>query len=83
MALTVRKTLDTLAYVSLILDICIAVITVLSILGTSGTDTFLLPVNYGLTVVAVFSLALLVILLVQKVKQKAGRQRESSIVRCP
>ena len=51
----VRKTLDRLAYASLVLDVCIAVITSFSLLGATGTERLLVPINYLLTIVVVLS----------------------------
>jgi len=65
-----RRTLDRLAYASLVLDICIAIITALSILGVNEGQHFLLPVNYLLTVVVALSLILLAVLFLFKAKEK-------------
>ena len=65
-----RKTLDRLAYASLVLDVCIAIITTFSILGKSGTQYLLVPVNYLLTIVVVLSVIMFVILLLLKSKER-------------
>jgi hypothetical protein len=65
----VKKTLDRLAYASLVLDICIAVVTSLSLLGSSGTEKFLLPISYLLTIVVILSIIMFVVLLLFKVKE--------------
>jgi hypothetical protein len=66
----VRKVLDRLAYISLALDICIAVITTLSLLNTGDTQHLLVPVNYLLTIVVVLSIAMFVVLLLLRSKEK-------------
>ena len=64
-----RKTLDRLAYASLILDICIAIITALSLLGVNEGEHFLIPINYLLTMVVVLSIAMFIVLLALKSKE--------------
>lgn len=66
----VRKTLDRLAYASLVLDICIAAVTTLSIFGESETKTLLVPINYLLTLVVVLSLVMFVLLLLLRSKER-------------
>jgi len=66
----VRRTLDILAYVSLVLDICIAVITTFSVLGNSKPQQFLIPVNYLLTLVVVLSVALFAVLVALKLVER-------------
>ena len=66
----VRKTLDRLAYASLVLDICIAIITTLSLLGASETRYLLIPINYLLTLVVILSVIMFVVLLLLKSKEK-------------
>jgi len=66
----VRRTLDILAYASLILDICIAVITTFSILGNHTPQQFLVPVNYLLTLVVILSVALFLILVLLKLTEQ-------------
>ena len=66
----VRRTLDILAYASLILDICIAVITTFSILGNHTPQQFLVPVNYLLTLVVILSVALFLVLVLLKVTEQ-------------
>jgi len=41
----IRKTLDRLAYASLGLDVCIAIITTMSLFGSSKTRTPLIQIN--------------------------------------
>jgi len=65
----VRKTLDRLAYASLVPDICIAIITSLSILGVNEGQHFLIPINYLLTLVVVLSVAMFIVLLAFKAKE--------------
>jgi hypothetical protein len=65
----VRKALDRLAYASLVLDICIAVITALSLVGVGEGQHFLIPINYLLTVVVVLSVAMFAVLLALKSKE--------------
>ena len=68
----VRKTLDRLAYASLVLDVCIAVVTSLSLLGATGTGRLLVPINYLLTIVVVLSVVMFaVLLLLKSVEAKA------------
>ncbi|HYB45612.1 MAG TPA: hypothetical protein VEC92_03735 [Nitrososphaerales archaeon] len=62
----VRKTLDRLAYASLVLDVCIAVVTSLSLLGATGTGRLLVPINYLLTIVVVLSVVMFAVLLLLK-----------------
>lgn len=61
-----KKTIDRVAYGSLILDICIAIVTSLSILGIGNTELILMPINYMLTIVVVLSIGLFVTLIVLK-----------------
>jgi len=68
----VRRTLDTLAYASLILDSCVAVITTFSVMGNHSPQQFLVPVNYLLTIVVILSVALFIVLVLLKlVEQRA------------
>jgi len=62
----VRKTLDRLAYASLVLDVCIAIVTSLSLLGATGTERLLVPINYLLTTVVILSVIMFVVLLLLK-----------------
>ena len=66
----VRRTLDRLAYASLILDVCIAAITSLTVLDAHFFKRLLLPASYVLSVVVFLSLALFSVLLVLKSKEK-------------
>ena len=66
----VKRTLDRLAYASLSLDICIAVITGLTILDVQTTKRLLLPVDYVLSVVVILSVALLVVLFIMRSTEK-------------
>ncbi|MFH1229369.1 MAG: hypothetical protein V1678_03010, partial [Candidatus Aenigmatarchaeota archaeon] len=52
----VRKLIDKVALYSLLLDICIATITSLSILHIGSPESILIPVNYMLTIVVALSL---------------------------
>ena len=82
----VRKTLDRLAYASLIIDVCIALITGLTVLDARLTSRLLIPIDYLLSVVVILSAALFVLLLVLKTKERrsfardqdAGSERGSS-----
>lgn len=73
----VRKTLDRLAYASLVLDICIAVITTLSIFGLTKSRVFLIPINYLLTIVVILSLAMFLLLLLLRAKERQIPETES------
>ena len=67
----IRKTLDRLAYASLVLDICIAIITSLGVLGIgSSPQTLLFPINYLLTIVVVLSIIMFVVLLLFRSKER-------------
>ena len=68
----VRRTLDRLAYASLVLDICIAVITSLTVLDTQLFKRLLLPASYVHSVVVFLSVALFVVLLVLRSKERRG-----------
>lgn len=61
-----RKTIDKVAYASLILDICIAIVTSLSILNIGNPQPFLAPINYMLTLVVVLSIGLFITLFLLK-----------------
>ncbi len=69
----VRKTLDRLAYASLFLDICIAVITLYSVLGVQDSSNLLLPVGYLLSGVVVLSVTLFIVLLALRLKDRQAR----------
>ena len=49
----VRKTLDRLAYASLVLDVCIAVITLLTYFDLGNPKPLLIPIDYLLTLVVI------------------------------
>jgi hypothetical protein len=66
----IRKTLDRLAYASLVLDICIAVITTLSLFGANRSKDLLVPINYGLTIVVVLSVVMFAVLLLLRAKER-------------
>jgi hypothetical protein len=70
----VKKTLDRLAYASLILDICIAVITAFSIFGVSEPQHFLVPVNYLLTIVVILSVIMFALLFLLRAKERQAQQ---------
>jgi ABC-type transport system involved in multi-copper enzyme maturation permease subunit len=76
----VRRTLDRLAYASLVLDICIAIITTLSLLGISEGQHLLVPINYLLTLVVVLSVVMFAVLVLLKAKegQMAKSQQSGS-----
>ncbi len=62
-----KKILNVLAYISLVLDICIAVVTSVGALRIGDLQALLIPVNYALTAVVILSLAVVVALLVARV----------------
>lgn len=62
----VRKTLDRLAYASLVLDVCIAVITTLTFFDVKNTRPLLVPIDYLLTVVVLLSVIMFAVLVVLK-----------------
>lgn len=67
----IRKTLDRLAYASLVLDICIAIITTLSVFDVSGSPQHLLfPINYLLTIVVALSIIMFIVLLLFRAKER-------------
>lgn len=66
----VRKTLDRLAYASLILDICIAIITLLTFFDLGNTQPLLIPINYLLTVVVILSVIMFAVLLLLRAKER-------------
>ena len=72
----VKRTLDRLAYASLFLDICIAVITGLTVLDSRFTNRLLLPADYVLSAVVVLSVALFIVLIVMKSKERLSLRRE-------
>ena len=51
-----KKFIDWLAYASLFLDICIAIITLSSMFYPIGIETYLGPVNISLSIVVILSL---------------------------
>lgn len=69
-ATRVRKTLDRLAYASLILDICIAIITTLSFFDVGNPRPLLIPINYLLTVVVILSLVMFILLLLIRANER-------------
>jgi phosphoglycerol transferase MdoB-like AlkP superfamily enzyme len=66
----VRKTLDRLAYASLVLDICIAVITLFTYFDLGNTQPLLVPINYLLTIVVVLSVIMFAVLLLLRSKER-------------
>jgi len=66
----VRKTLDRLAYASLILDICIAIITVLTFFDIGNPQPLLIPINYLLTIVVVLSIIMFVVLILLRSEER-------------
>ena len=66
----VRKTLDRLAYASLILDICIAIITVLTFFDIGNTQPLLVPINYLLTLVVALSMVMFAVLVLLRSKER-------------
>jgi len=68
---SIRKTLDRLAYASLFLDICIAIITVIGVLDVgSNPQRLLFPINYVLTIVVVLSVIMFIVLLLFRAKER-------------
>lgn len=70
----IRKTLDRLAYASLVLDICIAIITTLSVLDVGSPQHLLVPINYLLTIVVALSIVMFVVLLLFRAKERQAVQ---------
>lgn len=67
----IRKTLDRLAYASLVLDICIAIITAVSAFDVGISPLPLLfPINYLLTIVVVLSVIMFIVLLLFRAKER-------------
>jgi hypothetical protein len=67
-----RKAMTFLAYASLVLDICIAVVTSAGVLRIGDLRALLIPVNYALTAVVILSAGVFVTLLVEKVAQRGS-----------
>jgi len=67
---SIRKTLDRLAYASLVLDVCIAVITSLSYFDLGNHQSLLGPINYLLTAVVGLTIVLAVLLLLTIAKER-------------
>jgi len=61
-----KKTIDKVAYASLILDICIAIVTSLSIFNVGNPQNILVPINYMLTIVVILSIGLFITLFVMR-----------------
>ncbi len=61
-----KNSLTVLAYVSLALDICIAVVTSVGALKIGNLQALLIPVNYALTAVVILSAAVLLTMLVER-----------------
>ena len=70
----VRRTLDRLAYISLVLDICIAIITTLTFFDIGNPQPLLIPINYLLTVVVILSLVMFVVLLLFRSRERQAVQ---------
>lgn len=67
----IKKTLDRLAYASLFLDICIAIITTLGVFDARGNSQhYLLPINYLLTIVVILSVVMFFVLLLFRAKER-------------
>jgi len=62
----IKKTMDRVAYCSLILDVCIALITTLSIFHIGNPEFILMPINYMLTIVVILSISLFITLFILK-----------------
>jgi len=66
----IRKLIDKLAYLSLILDISIATISSLILLGVQNSKFLLLPISHMLSFVVFLSISLFVVLLWFKHQEK-------------
>lgn len=66
----IKRAIDRIAYASLVLDICIAIITTLSIMKIGDPQAILIPVNYMLTAVVALSLLLFISLFLLKYERK-------------
>jgi hypothetical protein len=73
---SIKKTLDRLAYASLVLDICIAAITALSFFDQGSHQSLLVPINYLLTIVVALAIILFVLLLALRAKERQGLRRQ-------
>ena len=58
----VRKTIKIATYCSLVLDVCTAIVTTMSILNIGNPGPFLMPLNYMLTIVVALSIGLFITL---------------------
>ena len=65
-----RRTIDYLAYGSLVLDICITILTLLSLFQQFNQASILVPVNYLLTIVVIVSVASASLLVYLKHEEK-------------
>lgn len=72
---SIRKTLDRLAYASLVLDVCIAIITALGFFDVGNHQGLLVPINYLLTIVVALSIVLFILLLALRAKEKQSLRR--------
>jgi hypothetical protein len=79
----VRKTLDRLAYASLVLDICIAIITSLTILNVGNPQSLLFPINYLLTIVVALSVIMFAVLLLLRAKERQAVKAIEKAQRSP
>lgn len=70
----IKRTINKIAYCSLFLDACIAIVTTLSILRIGNPETILIPLSYMLTFVVVLSMGLFITLV-------ALRHEENVLVR--
>jgi hypothetical protein len=52
----INSTIDKLAYASLFLDVCIAIITGMSLIGMTHPEAIMVPIHYLLTAVVLMSL---------------------------
>jgi hypothetical protein len=69
-----RKALTFLAYASLVLDIIIAIVTSVGALKIGDLKAILIPTNYALTAVVIFSAVAFVALLVEKATRRGRPQ---------
>lgn len=69
-SISIKRTLDRLAYGSLVLDVCIAFITVISAFDVGSPEHLLVPINYLLTIVVALSIIMFVVLLLFRAKER-------------
>jgi flagellar biosynthesis protein FliR len=71
----IRKALDRLAYASLVLDVCIAIITAIGVLDVRASpQPLLFPIDYLLTIVVVLSIIMFIVLLFFRSMEKRAEK---------